>query len=828
MEVTLGKMCRGDGFTYVVADFNNMVSSDLFGVTAESETGKSLPIECYELSSSGQNEHHFQRVLITPSFPTKEIVFHFHELNERGVVTSEVKKRLSRKAIKWRSRKNYRLHNSEMQTIRDVEKKYPRKDFSLLPFLVSEMGGEVVFKAIVRASKDGALDFKLFNSQGHLSDLGRFTVGATKKTVKNGSVLFETGVTVRLPRDFIGYLLVENEAIAVKTDECGGQQFNADHRVCMLYFDDRSIRYFLHRYDPHFYYTIANPNQYSRYAANQKRETEALLEQIKNCSGVFSDLPIEKEGRSIAFSIVVPLYRTPIRYFRIMYKSVLDQIYSNWELILVNASPDDRQLDQELATIQDSRVKIVMLQDNLGIAENTNVGIREAAGDYICFFDHDDVLEPTALWEYAQVISKKPNVDALYCDEDLLNERGEYLLPHFKSDFNLDLLRCHNYITHFLAVRSSIAKRLMLNHIYDGAQDYDFVLRVSEESHCIEHVAKVLYHWRMHAGSTAGNPDSKTYADESGRKALEDHLKRCNLPASVTKTKHPFVYHVNYQVIGNPLVSIIIPNKDNTEVLKRCIDSILGKTTYEKFEIVIVENNSTTSDIVEYYEQLKKHQNIKVVEWNSEFNYSAINNFGERFAKGDYLVLLNNDTEVIEPDWLSIMLSYCQRKDIGAVGARLLYPDDTVQHAGVFMKKCDNLDDAAGPNHVFMHVDKHDGGYMDRSLRPQDLSAVTAACMMTKRSVYEELDGFDEMFAVAYNDVDYCLRVRELGLNVVYVPDVQLYHYESLSRGADDEGSGTENYARFLSEQGLLRYRWSKYYAQGDPYYGKFATLRFQ
>ena len=400
---------------------------------------------------------------------------------------------------------------------------------------------------------------------------------------------------------------------------------------------------------------------------------------------------------------------------------------------------------------------------------------------------------------------------------------GEFVAPHFKSDFNLDLLRCHNYITHLLAVRASLAKELGLDSSFDGAQDYDFLLRLVEKTQNIEHVAKVLYHWRISDTSTAKSSDNKGYADDAGRRALQAHYDRLGIAARSESTDNACFYHTVYDVYANPKVSVIIPNKDSAAVLDRCLSSIAEKTNYDNYEVIVVENNSELPETFEYYREAEsRFPFLRVVTWEGPFNYSAINNFGARFVTGDYYLLLNNDIEVIESDWMRSMVSYCQRSDVGVVGAKLLYQDDTVQHAGVFMITCGSVNELGGPAHAFTHLDRADAGYMRRASLVQDVSIVTGACLMTRRDVFEELNGLDEDFVVAFNDVDYCLRIRESGRLVVYDPDALLYHYESFSRGSDSSGKNAE---RFIAEQGKLRARWNKYYLGGDPYFGAYATM---
>ena len=797
MRVSVGKMCRGCGFAYITVEVRKDLPQSDARVETFSEKGVRLPAESYRYPGFSGDGAVEKLVVVIPALSTSKVVLRVAEVAAAGDEVACVRRSISRERIKWSSRLNYRLHNAEMHRIRDIEKRVRDGQIEVRCFTAAELRGIVTVKGFISTPSDEpSPTLRLVDGAGNeVEDHGAF-VGITRPATVDGATRLETSFTVRVPMGFAGCIVAESAV---------------GHKTGMLPLDGVNLGRLMHEHDPRFFYCAARPDKYALLRKRWERSAGAAY---------------EGQDASICFSVIVPLFRTPIPFFEEMCESVLRQTYPNWELVLVNASPEDEALARAAEGIDDQRVKVVPLEENLGIAQNTNVGIAAATGDFIAFFDHDDLLEPDALAEYAKALRLKPDTCALYCDEDLLNEHGEFVSPHFKSDFNIDLLRCHNYITHFLAVRADVARRLLLNEAYDGAQDYDFILRIAEEGGSVEHVGKVLYHWRMHSNSTAANPESKAYANEAGRRALEDHLGRCGLPSQVTLSPSPFVYHVAYEVQGNPLVSIIIPNKDNIDVLRGCLDSLFEKTTYGSYEVIVVENNSRHPETFEYYRELEANPKVRVVVWEHVFNYSAINNFAETFAQGEYLLFLNNDVEVIEPNWLTAMLSYCQRKDVGIAGARLLYADDTVQHAGVFMSKCSSADDSAGPNHIFMHLDKYDEGYMNRAVRPQDLSAVTAACMLTKRSVFRKLNGFDEDFVVAYNDIDYCLRVREEGLLVVYVPDALLYHYESLSRGPDDESSGLANYARFLSEQGLMRARWSKYYAAGDPYHGKFASMK--
>lgn len=520
-------------------------------------------------------------------------------------------------------------------------------------------------------------------------------------------------------------------------------------------------------------------------------------------------------------SIIVPAYKTPEAFLRQLMDSLLAQTYANWELCIANASPEDASMEYVLKEYakKDSRILWKKLEENKGIAENTNEAFAMATGEFAGLLDHDDLLAPNALYEVAKALETEPDIDVLYTDEDKVrgDEVLEHFQPHLKPDFNIDLLRSNNYICHFFVVRKSLLEKTGgFRREYDGAQDYDFIFRCTQAAGKIHHIPEILYHWRTHQSSTADNPESKLYAFEAGKRAIEENLRQNGLIGEVSHTKDYGFYRVKYPVQGEPLVSIIIPNKDAKEDLEKCIQSILEKSSYTNYEILIVENNSPGEEIFSYYKELSENSRIRLLRWKREFNYSAINNYGAKKAKGDYLLFLNNDTEVISPDWIEEMLGFCQRPDTGIVGARLYFGNNTVQHAGTVI----GIGGIAG--HMFTDMPRERSGYMHKAAIIQDLSAVTAACMMVKRQVFDEVQGFEEQLSVAFNDVDFCLRVREKQYLVVYDPYVELYHYESKSRGAEDS---KEKVRRFQSEIEFMRCRWETLLKKGDPYYNKNLSL---
>lgn len=515
------------------------------------------------------------------------------------------------------------------------------------------------------------------------------------------------------------------------------------------------------------------------------------------------------------FSVVVPLYHTPAKFLKDLVRSMMYQSYANWELCLVNASPEDVHLTSLLENwaMRDKRIRVIRLEKNLGIAQNTNAGIEASTGEFIAFLDHDDFLEPDALFCYVDALNKDKTIDVFYSDEDKTDEySAHYFYPHFKSDFNIDLLHANNYMCHFLAVRKSLVDTVGgLNEKFDGAQDYDFVLRLTEHTKKIYHCPRILYHWRCSNQSTAANQGNKMYAIHAGKAALNAHYKRIGWNARAQEGAVDGWYQTKFTLKEEPLVSILIPNKDHTDDLDVCLNSFFERADYQNYEFIIIENNSVLPETFAYYEKIEKeHDNVKVVYWEAGFNYSAINNFGFKFAKGDYIMLLNNDVELITPDIFQSMLGFCMRPEVGIVGAKLLYNDHTVQHAGVLVG-------AGGlADHVFKGIHEDDPGYMGRAISSQDVSAVTAACLLVKRSVYEEVGGLEEEFQVAFNDVDFCLKVRKAGYLIVYDADVKLFHYESKSRGMEDT---TERFIRFGNEMMLLNSKWDILSTFVDPYY---------
>ena len=514
------------------------------------------------------------------------------------------------------------------------------------------------------------------------------------------------------------------------------------------------------------------------------------------------------------FSIVVPLYRTPKGYLKELIESIEAQTYVKWELCMADGSPDNK-LEMFVKSYQDERIKYRYIGENLGISGNTNKAVEMATGDFIVLCDHDDLITPDALFEFAKEIVADSEVDSIYSDEDKIDEKSyDVFDPSFKPDFNIDMLRSQNYICHLYGVRRELVEKYgMFNSEYDGAQDYDFILRMSEHSRKIAHVAKILYHWRTHQGSTALNPESKMYAYDAGARAIGAHYARVLPEIQIERIENGYtlgMYHTVFKFNEYPLISVIIPNKDHTDDLDKAIRSMIEKGTWPNLEFIVVENNSTEEKTWEYYKKIEKeYSQVKVVYYDGIFNYAKINNFGVRHARGEYYLFMNNDVELIEPDSLKEMMGYGQRNDVGAVGCRLLYEDNTLQHAGVI------VGEIGVAEHIFK---KQIEGmtYHARAMLTQDMSAVTAAVMLVKKEVFEKVEGFDERFAVAFNDIDICMKIREDKKLIVYAPYACFHHYESKSRGAEDT---PEKIERFINEVNLFNSKWRSFIENGDPYY---------
>lgn len=567
-----------------------------------------------------------------------------------------------------------------------------------------------------------------------------------------------------------------------------------------------------------------------------KKTVKKIIRKISNSKYSYDDWvhehPITKEelerernthfAYSPKISVIVATFNTPLNFLQEMIDAVVEQTYDNWELCIGDGSTSEEveKFVKEHYS-DDERIRFKKLEENYGISGNMNAALDMVTGEYVSLYDHDDLITPNALFEVVKVLNENPDLEFIYTDEDKINSEGtKYFEPNFKPDFNRYFLNSNNYICHFLTVKKSLIDKVgNFDSKYDGAQDFDFVLRCTEaiDPSKIYHIPMALYHWRFHQNSTAMNPQSKMYAFDAGKRAVQDYYNRNNIHATVEHGASLGMYRSKFALDSHPLVSIIIPNMDHIDDLQRCIDSVEKKTNYRNFEIIVVENNSKEKETFAYYQDVEKqYNNVRVVYWKSGFNFSALNNYGATFAKGEYLLLLNNDTEVINAEWLEEMLGVCMQDDVGIVGCKLLYPDDTIQHAGVVI----GMGGVAG--HTFVGYDADEYGYFCYIQAQRNYSAVTAACMLVKRSVFDQVNGLTEELEVAFNDVDFCLKVVSAGFYVVYTPYAVLHHYESKSRGFDNT---KEKSKRFDSEVLYFLNKWGEYIKKGDPYFNKNLSL---
>ena len=541
--------------------------------------------------------------------------------------------------------------------------------------------------------------------------------------------------------------------------------------------------------------------------------TDIRIDEIKNETTGFHYKP--------KISIVMPVHNVGQIWLEKAVDSVINQLYENWELCIADDSSTKKHIKQTLESYskRERRIKVNFLNKNHGISGASNEALSLATGEFIGLLDHDDELSIDALYEYVKLLNQFPKADLIYSDEDKIELNGKRVEPFFKPDYSPFLLLCRNYICHFCMVRKALIDEVgKFRPGYEGAQDYDLILRCIEKTgpERIFHIPKILYHWRKTPGSTAALTDAKLYAFDSAKKALSSYLDRNNIEGEVVDGRFSGSYRVKKKIINNYKISIVIPFRDQAQVLRLCLESIFNKTTYGNYDIVLVNNSSEQSETFEYLNAVKDNPQIRIFDYNGSFNFSSINNYAVSKIESDYIIFLNNDTEIISKGWIEAMLEFGQRVDVGAVGALLYYPNNTIQHAGIII----GIGGVAGNSHK--HFKRKSHSYYGRIQEIHNLSAVTATCMLTRRSVFEEVNGFDDNLGHAFNDVDYCLKIKERGYQIVYTPYAELYHHESLSRGYENSPDKRE---RFKNEIKYFQAKWKEVLEKGDPFYNPNLTL---
>lgn len=754
--------------------------------------------------------------------------------------------------IKWESRINYRLRKELCAEIRDYERRFTQNRYQPQIMRYLEGDDSIIWRTRIRwqGSPETKPELQVLDGVGNpiafTQYFFEFQEGAGSDTPH---ALF---ASIELPVDQRYFTLVASdpgqragEGVASVPKQGTRENATSDPKE---------------QIQPGF--CAINPGAYEafkyetwKYMKDARADDAAYQQWFKTHCVTKDELAYQRShqfAHEPLISVIVPCFNSQERYLKELLDSVVAQSYPHWELLLVDATCATSDVPAKCAEEysrkleQPSAIRHLPLGGEGNIVTNTNYGIEQARGEFVAFLDHDDLLEPDAIYSYVEAINNHPNATLLYCDEDLFEKAGTYIQPAFKSKINVDLLYSHNYVTHFLMVRrAALLEEGLSDDAVSGAQDYDVTLKMVRRAlassstslnvmdspntplealdNQLIHVPRILYHWRIHEESTStGNKDVKPYAERAGQIALQRHLDARNIAACVETTNTPFVYRVRYDLpvagtthpIDDPIVSIVIPSKDHVDVLGACITSIVERSTFSQFEIIVVENNSVDPETFEYYQRLLQYDpRIRVVQWpqrDGNFNYSALINFGASQAQGDYLLLLNNDTEVITPDWIEEMVGYLQRPEVGVVGAKLYFRDHLTQHTGM----------EVGPFDAVIHVNQDFSskreGYLAKAVRPGNFSSVTGACQMVSHSLFDELSGYDEALAVGFNDVDFCLRAQQAGYLVTFTPYAELYHYEFVSRGR--EVADPVKQARWEKERDFFMARWPEPFEHGDPY----------
>ncbi len=766
--------------------------------------------------------------------------------------------------IKWESRINYRLRKELCAEIRDYERRFTQNRYQPQIMRYLEGDDSIIWRTRIcwQGSPETKPELQVLDGVGNPIAFTQYFFEFQEST--NPDTPHALFVSIGLPVDQRYFTLVASgprqgagEDATSDPKQGAGEDVTSDPKQDA---GENATSDPSGQIKPGF--CAVNPGAYEafkyetwKYMKDARADDAAYQQWFKTHCATKDELARQRShqfAHEPLISVIVPCFNSQERYLKELLDLVLAQSYPHWELLLVDATcatsdvpakcteEYGRKLDQP------SAIRHLPLGGEGNIVTNTNYGIEQAHGEFVAFLDHDDLLEPDALYHYVEAINNHPNATLLYCDEDLFEKAGTYIQPAFKSKINVDLLYSHNYVTHFLMVRrAALLEEGLSDDEVSGAQDYDVTLKMvrralassSTSSNVMDspntplealdnqliHIPRILYHWRIHEESTStGNKDVKPYAERAGQIALQRHLDARNIAACVETTDTPFVYRVRYALsaadtphpIDDPIVSIVIPNKDHVDVLDACITSIIERSTFSQFEIIVVENNSVDPETFEYYQRLPQYDpRIRITQWpqkDSNFNYSALINFGASQAQGDYLLLLNNDTEVIMPDWIEEMVGYLQRPEVGVVGAKLYFRDHLTQHAGM----------EVGPFDAVVHVNQDFSskreGYLAKAVRPGNFSSVTGACQMVSHSLFDELSGYDEALAVGFNDVDFCLRVQQAGYLVTFTPYAELYHYEFVSRGR--EVADPVKQARWEKERDLFMARWPEPFEHEDPY----------
>ncbi|MBT1170599.1 glycosyltransferase family 2 protein [Bifidobacterium sp. SO4] len=800
-DFVIKTLCRGDGKGYVL--IRSAVPAVSLRASAEAEGRVTVPCQLYPLSMPGEDyaaavranggdpaadELPYVFVVVLPLLDGADLFVNVYDIGTGKAAFSFTFKPLE---TKIRSRLTYRFHDQDAYRIRDIEHRHssgrPTVNVTGIYPVTPEKVSWRIHVSFPYEEDERPYSLKACDASGNHIPL--------EPMVLEDCVIPDRRDSNSLLHD-ITYAVIMDAAIDMlciwaEQSVCEGDA--ADYREGNF---DEVLPFRYHQLVNHALDETKNVMHDQGYGSwlDYHRSTDAdVKRQRALCSGW--------ELRPL-ISILVVLYETPEEYLHALLDSVLAQSYPHFELILVNAGDSTGSIKSVLSKYDDARIKSIAVV-NRSIAENTNAGLDVASGDYVAFVDHDDVIEPDALYRYVAQINADPQTDLMYCDEDQLID-GEYRNPVFKPQYNADMLLSSNYICHMLMVSRHALRQVELSPAdVSGAQDYDLTLKVAEVARSIHAIPYVLYHWRVHQNSTSVNPGSKPYAEGAGLRALDRHFRRTGITAKVHESELPFRYRTEY-VHDKPVkVSIVIPTKDHTDLLGRCLESVFASLdanddTSLTYDVTLVENNSTERRTFDFYERIQReHEQVHVVTWPGQgFNYSAICNYGASHSDGDLILFLNNDTQVMNDDWLRSMSGFFARPEVGIVGAKMVYSDGLVQHGGVWVAR-----DHVG--YVGNMLSMNDGGYLETLRYPMDCAAVTGACQMIRRSVFDQIGGFDESLEVTLNDVDLCLKAGQAGYLTVFNPQAMLHHNEHASRGRDEldpvkARRSIEEYSRFF------------------------------
>jgi len=784
--VSIELICRGSGNVYLLASCDCLTADQELNVASASNNNPIPTYICRADELQQDSDRNYFLVVIPQTQASQKLTF---DLYKNNVVTQTYTKTLHPQLIKWKSRLAYRTKSDLAKQVRDYRAfDDPSSAHFKIDKCISAYGTYLLNGSVrLPLSTSGDIFIAAYSRNGStISSHYTILKEETSPIEEYGTTYYRTVYfSLRLPLPNYFYLAVN--LVDSSTLLHGFLAFES-HEIEIL--RQKAHQFVCHaQIDPHYH------NWFLKH-----RVSAAVLQEQKDW--LFEDNPL--------FSIVVPLFNTPLHFFNEMLTSVLQQSYSAWELVLVNASPNNRQLTfcVKKACSEDPRLTYVELERNLGITLNTAKGIAAAQGDYICFFDHDDLIEPDLLFEYARAINDTPYIDVLYCDEDKLMPDRSFTQPFFKPDFSIDLLRNNNYICHMLTIRKEILKTIPLNSDeFDGAQDHYITLSATERTQNIHHVPKILYHWRIHEQSTAGDATTKPYATIAGIKAVQQHLDRLQIDAEVKPSRRPFTYDVTYKINGTPLVSIIVPFLKSSDTLKRCLNSVFT-TTYANYEIVLVCNEKTKKTAQNLAHNTQSPAPIHILFAETSFSIPKAINVGVKKAIGEFLLFIDPNVETTSETWIEKMLGHLQRDEVGVVGARVIGFDNTIIHNGIAI---------AGDTATYINrgLPKEDYGYFALGDDTQNVSAVSSMCMMTKKSTFAAVNGFSENLDFAFSDIDYCLKVRERNNLIVFTPEVEVRS----SKQAIPQTVKHEQHLSLIRCKSYMFERWNHYYALGDPYF---------